>query len=93
MDYNTLLAIIFFLCGSFYMFFGIYTIIFNTKSRTNQHFLLLTLSMAAWAFAYSFSISVPTTEASIFWKAFSVIGWGPFYSFFSPLCNSFNWLQ
>ncbi len=82
MDYNTLLSIIFFLCGSFYMFFGIYTIVGNSKSRTNWQFLFLMASMSIWAFAYSFANSAPTAEKSAFWTSIGVFGWGMFYAFF-----------
>ncbi|MGI6635383.1 MAG: histidine kinase N-terminal 7TM domain-containing protein [Christensenellales bacterium] len=82
MTYDIMLSIVFYICGCFYLFFGIYTLIPNFKSHINRRFLLLTLSMAAWAFAYSFSMSEPTAEAKAFWGAFSVFGWGVFYCFF-----------
>ncbi|MGI6691536.1 MAG: EAL domain-containing protein [Christensenellales bacterium] len=82
MKHDLILSIIYYLCGCFYMFFGIYTLHINSKSHINQRFLLLTLSMAAWSFAYSFSYSEPTAEARAFWNSFSVFGWGAFYSFF-----------
>ena len=75
-------SMIYYICGCFYMFFGIFTMISNAKSHINRRFLLTALSMAAWSFAYSFSMSEPSAEAKAFWNAFSVFGWGAFYCFF-----------
>ncbi len=82
MEYDTMIAVMFYICGCFYVFFGVYTLITNKKSNISRQFLFLTLSMSVWAFAYSFSVSAPTLEASTFWNSLSVFGWGFFYGFF-----------
>ncbi|MGI6726684.1 MAG: EAL domain-containing protein [Christensenellales bacterium] len=82
MRHDIVLSAMYYICGCFYIFFGLYTLISNIKSHINRRFLLLTLSMATWSFAYCFSYSEPTAEASAFWNSFSVFGWGMFYSFF-----------
>jgi len=71
---------IFYICGCFYVVFGLHTIAANVKSNVNRLFVTLTSSMAIWSFAYSISTSAPTAEASAFWQCFSVFGWGVFYS-------------
>ncbi len=73
---------IFYICGCFYMVFGLHTVAANVKSNVNRLFVTLTSSMAIWSFAYSISTSAPTAEASAFWQCFSVFGWGVFYSIF-----------
>ena len=80
MTNEDILSIIFYLCGCFYMFFGVATIATSVKSRCNKLFLLLTISLAIWSFSYSLSNSVPTAEASAFWRSFSVLGWGVYNS-------------
>lgn len=80
MKYSLMLSVLFYICGCFYMFFGIYAIVADVKSRVNRLFLLLTISMAIWSFAYSISNSAPTAEMSAFWRSSSVFGWGVFHS-------------
>ncbi|NLJ65146.1 MAG: EAL domain-containing protein [Christensenellaceae bacterium] len=82
MKHDIALSMIYYICGCFYTFFGLYIFARNPKSYINRLFLLITFSMAAWSFAYSFSTSEPTAEARAFWTSFSVFGWGAFYSFF-----------
>jgi two-component system cell cycle response regulator len=74
------MSTIYYICTCFYIFFGLYTIASNRKSKANQLFLSLTSSMAIWAFAYSIANSAPTAEASAFWRCMSVFGWGAFHS-------------
>ncbi len=62
------------------MFFGVYAIIVNLKSRVNKLFLYLTTAMSIWAFTFSISNSAPTADSSIFWRCMSASGWGTFYS-------------
>ncbi|NLZ76835.1 MAG: hypothetical protein GX911_02575, partial [Spirochaetales bacterium] len=80
MNYSLLLSLVFYVCGCFYVVFGLHTIAANVKSNVNRLFVILTSSMAIWSFAYSISTSAPTAEASAFWQCFSVFGWGVFYS-------------
>ncbi len=80
MKYSLILSMAFYVCGCFYMIFGAYTIIANAKSTVNRLFVILTSSMAIWSFSHSIAASAPTAEASIFWRCFSVFGWGVFYS-------------
>ena len=82
MEYALFLSIILYVCSCFYLFFGIYAIITNRKSRTNKMFLYLTISMMVWAFTYSIANSASTAEKSAFWKATSVFGSGVFFSLF-----------
>ncbi|NLL63315.1 MAG: EAL domain-containing protein [Ruminococcaceae bacterium] len=81
MDYNSIMSMVYYACGCFYMFFGIYSLLKNTKSQTNRQFLFLTFSLSVWSFAFSFS-TIATEELSAFWNSFAVFGWGFFYSFF-----------
>ncbi|HHU49451.1 MAG TPA: hypothetical protein GXZ37_07010, partial [Clostridiales bacterium] len=82
MKYSLLVSTLYYICGFFYMIFGIYAIVSNAKSRTNRLFLITTGSMAVWSFTFSIAASAPTAEASAFWRCVSVFGWGVFYSLF-----------
>ncbi len=80
MDYSINVSVLYYICSFIYMGFGTYALETNVKSRINRLFVFLTSSMAIWAFAFSISMSAPTVEASIFWRCFSVFGWGVFFS-------------
>ncbi len=80
MGYDVILSVILYICGCFYLGFGLYAIFTNVKSRTNRLFLYLTFSMAVWAFTFSIVISAPTEEVAFFWQTLSIGGWGVFYS-------------
>ncbi len=80
MEYDTLLSIILYIGGCFYLFFGISGITSNFKSRTNRLFLYLTLLMSFWSLTLSIAISAPTEESSIFWMSMTVFGRGIFFS-------------
>lgn len=81
MGHDVWLAVILYICGCFYLGFGLYAIFTNRKSLTNRLFLYLTISMAVWAFTFSIVVSSPTEEVAFFWQTLSVTGWGVFYSF------------
>ncbi len=80
MKYSTIVSLVFYLCGCFYMLFGLYAVLAKAKSNINRQFLIMTSSMAIWAFSYSVSNSAPTAEDSAFWRSFAVFGWVVFYS-------------
>ncbi len=80
MKYSLLMSTIYYICGCFYMLFGIYTVSSNVRSSTNRLFMLMTSSMAIWSFAYAIANSAPTAEASAFWRCMSVFGWSFFHS-------------
>ncbi|NMA05994.1 MAG: hypothetical protein GX931_06480 [Acholeplasmataceae bacterium] len=46
MGHDVWLAVILYICGCFYLGFGLYAIFTNRKSLTNRLFLYLTISMA-----------------------------------------------
>jgi diguanylate cyclase (GGDEF)-like protein len=81
MGYDFTLSIIFYLCGCFYMVFSAAVIAKFAKSHMNWLYVSLVSVLAIWAFAHSISISAPTAESSVFWRTFSVFGWGTFSSF------------
>lgn len=80
MKYSLFVSTLYYLCGCFYMVFGVYAVAANTKSNVNRLFLLVTSSLAIWSFTYAISYSAPTAEASAFWRCMSVFGWGVFHS-------------
>lgn len=79
MEYDILISVILYICGCFYLFFGVYAIISNVKSWTNRLFLFLTLSMMVWSITYSIVISAPTEEFGGLWQSLSIFGRGTFY--------------
>lgn len=80
MKYSLMVSTIYYICGVFYIFFGLYAIASNVKSHINRLFLLVTSSMAIWALAYALSNSAPKAEWSAFWRSMSVYGWGIFHN-------------
>ncbi len=81
MKYDVILSIIFYLCGCFYMAFSATRIAAYVNSRINWLFVTLGSILSSCSFSLSISNSVPTAEASAFWRAASAIGWGTFSSF------------
>ena len=80
MDYALILSVSLYLCGCFYLFFGIYAIYANIRSKVNRMFFYLTATLGIWAFCDSIVNSASSAEVSAFWRAFSVFGWGVFYA-------------
>ncbi|HHW94495.1 MAG TPA: diguanylate cyclase [Mogibacterium sp.] len=81
MKYDTIISLIFYICGCFYLIYGSAIVVTSARNDISKLFLFLTSSLAIWSFAYSISNSVSTAEASAFWRSFSVLGWGSFNSF------------
>lgn len=61
-------------------FLGLYTLYSNPRSATNRTFFALTISLFIWSFGFSMAISAPDLSTCLFWRRFSAIGWGVFYS-------------
>jgi DNA repair protein RecN len=80
MKYALILSILLYVFGCFYLVFGIYALFANVKNRVNRFFYYLTSCLAIFAISYSISNSAATEEASTFWRAFAVFGWGVYYS-------------
>ena len=80
MKYALILSILLYVFGCFYLVFGIYALFANVKNRVNRLFYYLTSCLAIFAISYSISNSAATEEASTFWRAFAVFGWGVYYS-------------
>ncbi|HHT24763.1 MAG TPA: EAL domain-containing protein [Clostridiaceae bacterium] len=79
MKYSLLFSTIYYICGCFYMIFGMHALSSNTKSHANRLFLFVTGSLAIWSFTYSVANSAPTAESSAFWRCMSVFGWSFFH--------------
>ncbi|MGI6689415.1 MAG: EAL domain-containing protein [Christensenellales bacterium] len=80
MRYSLFMSTVYYVCGCFYLMFGVYAVASNTKSHHNRLFLLVTSSLAIWSLTYSIANSAPTAESSAFWRCMSVFGWSFFHS-------------
>ena len=62
------------------LYLGIYTLYTNPRSFTNRIFLALTTAIFIWSFGFSMAISAADMSTCLFWRRFSAIGWGTFFS-------------
>ncbi len=61
-------------------FLGLYSLYSNPRSETNRTFFSLTIALFIWSFGFAMAISAPDISVCLFWRRFSAIGWGVFYS-------------
>ena len=78
-SYGIVFAIIFFIVFAICIVFGIYTIRVCEK-RVKWIFLFVCISLGLWALGFSMSISAPDEQICLFWRQFSCLGWGSFFS-------------
>lgn len=76
-----LFSFIFYLTFIIYVFFGIYIISLDLKSRKNRIFFILCLALCIWTFSFSISNSAPDYDTALFWRRVAALGWGTIYSF------------
>jgi len=79
---NTLIifSIIFSIACAISLFLGTYILYLNPEKRSNRIFFGLTIALDIWAFSFSLAIAAPDLGACLFWRRFSAIGWGSFFS-------------
>lgn len=63
-----------------YAIFGTYSLTLNIESRLNRVFACLCLCFALWGFTFAAINSSISSEEALFWRRFSVVGWGVAYS-------------
>ncbi|MBU4438278.1 MAG: EAL domain-containing protein, partial [Acetobacterium sp.] len=63
-----------------YVIFGTYSLTLNKDARLNRVFAALCFCFAIWSFVAAATNSSVTAEEAIFWRRFSVLGWGVAYS-------------
>ncbi len=80
MDIPSFFSIAFGLACALSLFIGIYTLYLNSHSQTNRLFFILTVALDIWAFGFSMAVSADTLDTALFWRRFSAIGWGAFFS-------------
>ncbi len=80
MAYGSMLfSLLFFTASVIYLFFGIYIINSNPKSRLNKSFLAVSFSLSVWAFAFSMASSAPDAASALFWRRLAAAGWTTIY--------------
>lgn len=63
-----------------YVIFGTYSLTLNKDARLNRVFAALCFCFAIWSFMVAATNSSVTAEEALFWRRFSVLGWGVAYS-------------
>ncbi|MGI6696560.1 MAG: EAL domain-containing protein [Christensenellales bacterium] len=81
MNYDVILSIVIYVCGCFYMAFSASRIAGYVNNKINWLLVTFGSLLSSCSFSLSISNSVATAEASAFWRAWSVIGWGSLNSF------------
>lgn len=81
MNTPSVFSILFIAACAVSIFLGIYSLYLNARSKTNILFFLLTISLDIWAFGFSMAVSAENLSLVLFWRRFSAIGWGIFFSF------------
>ncbi|NTV90815.1 MAG: bifunctional diguanylate cyclase/phosphodiesterase, partial [Clostridiales bacterium] len=74
-------SVVFSIACGISLFLGIYILYMNPKSNTNRLFFVLCISLAVWAMGFSIAISTHSLSNCLFWRKFSALGWGTFFSF------------
>lgn len=80
MDIPAFFSIAFCAACALSLFIGIYTLYLNPHSRTNVLFFVLTVALGIWAFGFSMAVSADSLAMALFWRRFSALGWGAFFS-------------
>jgi diguanylate cyclase (GGDEF)-like protein len=62
------------------LFVGIYTLQLNPRSKTNVLFFVMSLTLALWALGLGMAVSADRLVTALFWRRFSALGWGAFFS-------------
>ncbi len=73
-------SLLFFTSFAFYLFFGLYVIHWNPRSRLNRMFLAVCISLCFWSFGFSMANSAPDIETCLLWRRVSSLGWATVYS-------------
>ena len=76
----TIISIMFCCICAMSSILGIYTICSDSKSMTNKLFFALTISLVLWSLGLGMAVSASDLSVSLFWRRFSALGWGTFFS-------------
>ena len=77
---STVLSFFFFFACLTYLFWGIYVIKLNPKSKINKMFLCICILLSIWTFGFSVAVSVREPNISLLWYRFAAIGWSFIFS-------------
>lgn len=62
------------------IFIGIYILYLNPRNKPNILFFALTVALGIWALGMSMAVCARDMDTALFWRRFSAIGWGSFFS-------------
>ncbi len=80
MNTPNVFSVVFSVACAISLFLGIYIICLNPSSRTNRLFFVLSVALDFWAFGFSMAITADNLAIVLFWRRFSALGWGSFFS-------------
>lgn len=81
MEYmSSIFSLLFFLGALVSLFWGLYIIKLDKKSKVNRTFLLICLALSIWSFGFAMANSQSTLEDALFWRRFSALGWTSIFS-------------
>lgn len=80
MNMPSVLSIVFSAACAVCIFTGIYILYLNPRNRSNMLFFALTVALGIWAFGFCIAISANDISTALFWRRFSAVGWGAFFS-------------
>jgi len=72
---------IFFLAFVFSLMLGLYIISLDDKNPLNRLLFIIFAVLCVWLFCFSIANSARSYEMALFWRRFSVFGWGLIYAF------------
>lgn len=80
MNFPHVISIIFSMAAAIYIFIGIYAFYLAPRRSTNILFFAMALSLAIWSFGFSMSVAAESLSVVLFWRRFSAIGFGAFFT-------------
>jgi diguanylate cyclase (GGDEF)-like protein len=79
-DMPRIFAIAFSAACALSFFIGIYTLYLNPRSKVNILFFAMNAAIGIWAFGLGMAVAADDLAAALFWRRFSALGWGAFFS-------------
>lgn len=76
------LSLLFLVATVILLFYGLFVLSLNAKSKVHIVFFIICLSLSLWSFSLSISNTAQDYDTCLFWRRIGALGWGTFFSFF-----------
>ncbi|MGB3367743.1 MAG: EAL domain-containing protein [Acidaminobacteraceae bacterium] len=80
MDIQIILAGLFFVLYSIYLFMGVAILEVLDKSNLNKLFVAICFCLAIWSLGFAVTVVSPTAKIALMWSRFAAIGWTMIYA-------------